>query len=78
MAASRIIAALPLSDREREIVALLCQDLSDKSIADRLGLTAGTVKQYQKNIRRKLGCASRVGVALLAVGYSLFGVKTEN
>lgn len=66
------VSALPLSPREKEIVSLLLEDLPDKAIADRLGLTTDTVRQYQKAIRRKLGCASRVGVALLGAGYTHF------
>jgi DNA-binding CsgD family transcriptional regulator len=68
------VSALPLSAREMQIVALLLLDLPDKSIADRLGLTHQTVRTYWKHIRRKLGVQSRVGVALVALGYSHLGI----
>ena len=71
-------ARLPLSAREKEIVTLLLEDLPDKIIGERLGLTHDTVRTYSKQIRRKLGVQSRVGVALVAVGYSHLGIKTKS
>jgi non-specific serine/threonine protein kinase len=64
------VSALPLSKREKQMVELLIEDLTDKAIADRLKLTPGTARAYMKTIRRKLGVHSRVGVALAAVGYT--------
>lgn len=77
-AAQSRVSALPLSPREKEIVSLLLEDLPDKAIADRLKLTHDTVRTYSKHIRRKLGVQSRVGVALVAVGYTHLGIKTKS
>ena len=44
-----------LSEREREIVALVLQGHSTESIAGRLDISPGTVKIHRRNIYRKLG-----------------------
>lgn len=48
-----------LTRREREILSLLAQDLSNGEIADRLVVSPGTVKWYVKEIYAKLGVHSR-------------------
>lgn len=57
---------LPLSPREREIVALLAQGASNKEIADRIHLAEGTVKNHVTNILTKLGVRDRTQAALRA------------
>jgi DNA-binding NarL/FixJ family response regulator len=56
----------PLSDREREILRLLAQGLSNREIADRLSLAQGTVKNYVTTILQKLGARDRTQAALRA------------
>ena len=58
--------AEPLSDREREILRLLAQGLSNREIADRLSLAHGTVKNYVTTILQKLGVRDRTQAALRA------------
>ena len=48
-----------LTERQTEIVELLRQRLSNKEIADRLGISENTVKTMVKTIFRKLGVESR-------------------
>lgn len=56
-----------LTPRELDIVRLVGEDLADKQIADRLGISPNTVAIHRTNIERKLGCASKVGIALWGV-----------
>jgi DNA-binding CsgD family transcriptional regulator len=51
-----------LSPREQEVVRLLLADLSNKEIAQALGLSLNTVKGYLKLLTRKLGVNSRTGI----------------
>jgi len=53
------------TDREREAVELLMQGMSNRQIANALGITEGTVKKHLNHVFRKLGVHSR---ALLIVG----------
>lgn len=55
-----------LTARERSVLALLAQGMSNKQIARRLDLTEGTVKGYVSQVLDKLGVADRTQAALLA------------
>jgi DNA-binding NarL/FixJ family response regulator len=50
----------PLSAREREVLDLVAQALSNGQIASRLRLTEATVKRHMRNIFVKLGAVSRL------------------
>lgn len=60
-----------LSRREIEVVRCVAEGLSNREIAQRLGLTEHTVKNYLFRIFDKLGVSKRVEVVLYA--YSLGG-----
>jgi DNA-binding CsgD family transcriptional regulator len=53
-----------LSAREREIAALVHQQLSNREIAEQLFLSEKTVQSHLRNIFRKLNVSSRVAVAV--------------
>jgi DNA-binding NarL/FixJ family response regulator len=57
-----------LTEREREILDLVAGGLSNKEIANTLGLTEKTVKYYMTSIMQKLRVRNRVEAALLARG----------
>jgi DNA-binding NarL/FixJ family response regulator len=57
----------PLSRREREVLTLLAQGLSNKEIAQRLYLSVRTVEGHLVNVYGKLGVHSRTEAALYAV-----------
>jgi two-component system, NarL family, nitrate/nitrite response regulator NarL len=48
-----------LSHCEQQVVTLVCEGLSNKEIARRLGVTEGTVKGHLHLIYKKLGVRSR-------------------
>lgn len=54
-----------LSDREREVLELVAEGLSNQEIGERLGLAEKTIKHYMTNILGKLHVRSRVEAALL-------------
>ena len=55
-----------LSEREREVLRLVAEGLSDADIAERLVLSPHTVHRHVANIRRKLGLHSRSAAAAAA------------
>ena len=60
-------APLRLGGREAEVVRLAAQGLTDKEIAERLGISLGTVGTYWKRALERLDAHSRTqAVALLA------------
>jgi two-component system, NarL family, nitrate/nitrite response regulator NarL len=57
----------PLSQREREIVALVAQGFKNKEIADKIFISEQTVKNHLHNIFDKLGVSDRLELALYAI-----------
>jgi LuxR family maltose regulon positive regulatory protein len=49
----------PLNERERDVLRLIAQGLSNRDIADRLIIALSTVKWYVNAIYGKLGVHSR-------------------
>ncbi|GHB16558.1 DNA-binding response regulator [Streptomyces chryseus] len=62
--ARRLVTAL--SGRERDVLALLGEGLSNADAGRRLHMSEATVKTYVSRILAKLGCENRVQAALLA------------
>jgi len=60
------IAQLGLTEREQEVLVLLCQAESNAGIAEKLTLSESTVKTHVSSLMAKLGCSSRLQVALTA------------
>lgn len=56
--------AVELSPREREIVHLICDDLGDAAIAERLGLSRNTVRNHVARIYAKIGVNRRSGAVV--------------
>lgn len=56
----------PLSEREREVLRLAEQGRSNKEIADALGLSLGTVRNYVYEAAQKLEAQNRVEAARIA------------
>jgi len=56
-----------LTRREREVLRLVADGLSDREVAARLGISAGTVGEHLRSIYRKLGVGRRID-AVRSVG----------
>ena len=61
----------PLTDREKDVLRLLGQGMSNKDIGSALFITERTARTYVSNILGKLGLASRTQAALYAVEHKL-------
>jgi DNA-binding CsgD family transcriptional regulator len=58
-----------ISTREREIIQLIRQGLSNKEIAEKINITPGTVKVHVHNIYQKTGVKNRTALTHLAASY---------
>ena len=55
--------AVRMTKREREIIALIAEGMSNKEIAERLNLATYTVKSHVHNILEKMALHSRLQIA---------------
>jgi non-specific serine/threonine protein kinase len=60
-----------LTQREREVAALLAKGLTNRQIAEALVITPGTAALHVEHLRAKLGCHSRAQVAAWAATHGL-------
>jgi two-component system, NarL family, response regulator DesR len=66
LAAEAWTEADPLTERERQVLRLCEEGLSGAEVAERVGLSEGTVRNYLSEAISKLGVGNRVEAARLA------------
>ena len=71
VAQAKTLASEVLSDREREVLQLTAQALSNAQIGGRLNIREATVKRHLRNIFVKLGAVSRIDAVNKAIAASL-------
>ena len=62
---------LALTEREREVLALMVEGLNNTQIAARLTVSPSTIKSHVSNILAKLGVASRTEAVTLALRHHI-------
>ena len=62
-----------LTEREREVVALIAEGLHNRAIAQRLGITENTVRHHLTAVYGKLGVADRLELAVHALRHRVGG-----
>lgn len=60
-----------LSEREVEVLRLLCRGQSKKEIGSKLGISSSTADHHVRHIYEKLGVGSRAGAAVFALQHDL-------
>jgi DNA-binding NarL/FixJ family response regulator len=55
-----------LTDRQGEVVRLLCEGKTEHEIAEQFGITLMTVKQHRFNARQRLGRISLIDLCRVA------------
>ncbi len=58
---------LDLSERELEVLHLICESLTNDQIADKLNLSFETVKWHRANILSKTECTNTAGLVIYAI-----------
>jgi len=56
-----------LSDREREVLKLIAEELTSEEIAERLFISKRTVDNHRTNMLEKTGCRSTIGLVKYAL-----------
>ena len=70
--AAELSESFHLTEREREVVELLIQGLTNKEIARRMGISPNTVRAFIRMVMGKLGVSTRSGI----VGIVFRGIYT--
>ncbi len=63
---------IELTAREKEVLALICRELNNAEIAERLFLSTRTVEGHRNNLLAKTGCRNTAGLVLFAVKYGFY------
>jgi DNA-binding NarL/FixJ family response regulator len=71
-------AARRLTARERRIVALICEGLKNKQIADQLGTKEQAVKNHLRSIYAKAGVSDRLELALFTMHHRAMAEVVES
>ena len=61
--APQVLTAVRMTNREREVIGLIAEGLSNKDIAQRLNIATHTVKSHVHNILEKLALHTRLEIA---------------
>ena len=64
-------SAESLSEREREILLLICKGLSNQEIADTLFISKRTVDKHRANILAKTNCRNTANLVVYAIKHNL-------
>lgn len=67
-----------LTDREREVLALVAEGLLNREIGDRLGISPKTVARHRENMMRKLGLHSRTELVKYAIKVGLIDLYEDS
>jgi DNA-binding NarL/FixJ family response regulator len=66
---------ITLTEREIEILKCICEDMTNKEIAERLKIEPTTVDFHRQNIYKKTNCKKPAGLALYAVRNGLISAN---
>lgn len=61
----------PLTPRERDILGLIGSGMSNKEMAETLGITPATAETHRKNLKRKLAIATTAGLIRYALDHGI-------
>ena len=60
------------SDKELLVIKLICQEFSNKEIAEKLNLSKRTVEGYREKILEKINAKNTVGIVVFAIKYKIY------
>ncbi len=63
-----------LSQKEIDVILLICQELTNKEMADRLKISVRTVEGYRDRIQTKIGARNAAGIVVYAIRNHIYVV----
>jgi DNA-binding NarL/FixJ family response regulator len=64
-----------LTEREKEILLLLCKELTNIEIGEQLFLSPRTVEGHRNHLLAKTGCKNTAGLVIFAIKYHIFNIE---
>ena len=64
-----------LSEREKEVLQLICEEMTNSEISKKLFISARTVEGHRTNLLQKLNCRNTAGLVIIAVQEQLVDIK---
>ncbi|MBD0399938.1 response regulator transcription factor [Flammeovirga sp. EKP202] len=68
----RTVKDIALTERELEVLHLICKEKTNAEIAEELFITVRTVEAHKRNLIEKTGCKNVAGLVLYAIERNLF------
>lgn len=62
------------SDKELEIIQLICKEFSNKEIAIHLNLSVRTIEGYRERIQEKMKVRNAAGIVVYAIKYGIYKI----
>lgn len=64
-----------LTEREQQVLQLICKEHINREIAEDLGISVRTVDSHRRNLMQKTGAKNTVGLVKFAIKNDLFNLK---
>ena len=64
-----------LSDREKDVVKLICQECTNNEIAEKLFISPRTVESHRQRIVEKIGAKNTVGIVIYAIINNIYPLE---
>jgi DNA-binding NarL/FixJ family response regulator len=74
---SRFSLKVELSEREIEVLCLICEEFTAKEIADKLFISSRTVEGHRNRMLEKIGAKNTIGLVIYAIEHKYYEVKIE-
>lgn len=64
-----------LSEREKDVVKLICQELTNNEIGEKLFISPRTVESHRQRILEKIGAKNTVGIVIYAIVNNIYPLE---
>lgn len=64
-----------LSEREKDVVKLICQEFTNNEIAEKLFISPRTVESHRQRILEKIGAKNTVGIVIYAIINNIYSLE---
>jgi DNA-binding CsgD family transcriptional regulator len=64
-----------LSEREKDVVKLICQEFTNNEIGEKLFISPRTVESHRQRILEKIGAKNTVGIVIYAIVNNIYSLE---